>query len=78
MTLKTFSVLDTTMFITKINLSILLLLTIASHLASGQFNPNFASGRNTIVHLFEWKWDDIAQECEKFLGPKGYAGVQVS
>src|SRR5262249_38138057 len=30
------------------------------------------------VHLFEWKWTDIAQECESFLGPEGYAAVQVS
>jgi len=29
------------------------------------------------VHLFEWKWDDIAAECENFLGPNGFAGVQV-
>ena len=35
------------------------------------------SGRSTMVHLFEWKWDDIAKECENFLGPKGFAGVQV-
>ncbi|MGE5657959.1 MAG: alpha-amylase [Actinomycetota bacterium] len=34
--------------------------------------------RTVFVHLFEWKWTDIAQECENFLGPKGYAGVQVS
>lgn len=32
----------------------------------------------TFVHLFEWKWDDIAKECEDFLGPKGYTAVQVS
>lgn len=31
-----------------------------------------------MVHLFEWKWNDIAQECERFLGPKGFAGVQIS
>jgi len=31
-----------------------------------------------FVHLFEWKWDDIAQECEQFLGPMGYAAVQTS
>lgn len=31
-----------------------------------------------VVHLFEWRFDDIAKECEDFLGPKGYAGVQVS
>lgn len=32
----------------------------------------------TFVHLFEWNWQDIAQECEQHLGPKGYAAVQVS
>lgn len=31
-----------------------------------------------IVHLFEWPWADVARECEAFLGPKGYAAVQVS
>ncbi len=30
------------------------------------------------VHLFEWTWEDIAQECEQVLGPNGYAGVQIS
>ncbi len=34
--------------------------------------------QTTFVHLFEWKWNDIASECENFLGPKGYAAVQVS
>lgn len=37
-------------------------------------NPN----PNTFVHLFEWSWQDIAQECEAFLGPKGYDAVQIS
>lgn len=31
-----------------------------------------------MVHLFEWKWDDIGDECDRFLGPKGYKSVQVS
>jgi len=31
-----------------------------------------------FVHLFEWRWPDIAAECEEFLGPNGYAAVQVS
>lgn len=31
-----------------------------------------------FVHLFEWTWNDIAQECEDFLGPKGYFAVQIS
>lgn len=31
-----------------------------------------------MTHLFEWKWNDIADECERFLGPMGYCGLQVS
>ena len=42
-----------------------------------QKNPNTVDGRSAIVHLFEWKFNDIADECERFLAPKGYAGVQV-
>lgn len=34
--------------------------------------------RTVFVHLFEWKWTDIAQECETFLGPRGYAAIQIS
>src|SRR5436190_8257092 len=30
------------------------------------------------VHLFEWKWTDIAAECENVLGPAGFKAVQVS
>ncbi len=32
----------------------------------------------TFVHLFEWNWNDVATECEQFLGPNGFAAVQVS
>jgi len=48
--------------------------------AAAQFQPYCDPGRDgqVIVHLFEWKWSDIAQECEKVLGPKGFCGVQVS
>lgn len=52
-------------------------ITILFACAQGSKNPHFAPGRNVIVHLFEWKWNDIAVECERFLGPKGYGGVQV-
>lgn len=34
--------------------------------------------RTVFVHLFEWTWDDIAQECETVLGPKGFEAVQIS
>lgn len=31
-----------------------------------------------FVHLFEWKWTDIAAECETHLGPAGFTAVQIS
>jgi alpha-amylase len=31
-----------------------------------------------FVHLFEWRWTDVAKECEAYLGPAGFAAVQVS
>lgn len=52
--------------------------------ASGSYDPSaykdphYADGRTTMVHLFEWKFKDIALECERFLGPIGYGGVQVT
>ncbi|HEU0202657.1 MAG TPA: alpha-amylase family glycosyl hydrolase, partial [Burkholderiaceae bacterium] len=30
------------------------------------------------MHLFEWRWTDIARECETWLGPRGFKGVQIS
>ncbi|XP_051804016.1 alpha-amylase-like [Acanthochromis polyacanthus] len=47
-------------------------------LSLAQHNPHFKHGRTSIVHLFEWRWADIAAECERFLGPKGFGGVQIS
>jgi alpha-amylase len=46
--------------------------------ASGTNEPKYTGPRTVMVHLFEWKWDDVARECETFLGPKGFAAVQVS
>lgn len=48
-----------------------------AEVVEGQWDPNYVGGRQTMVHLFEWKWNDIADECERFLAPIGYAGVQV-
>lgn len=33
---------------------------------------------DVAVHLFEWKWTDIAAECESVLGPAGFKAVQIS
>ncbi|EDL12416.1 mCG11265, isoform CRA_d [Mus musculus] len=43
-----------------------------------QYDPHTSDGRTAIVHLFEWRWVDIAKECERYLAPKGFGGVQVS
>ncbi|CAJ0596053.1 unnamed protein product [Cylicocyclus nassatus] len=40
--------------------------------------PNTLTDRQVMVHLFEWKWKDIAAECENFLQYYGYGAVQVS
>ena len=37
-----------------------------------------AAAGDVSVHLFEWRWADIATECEQVLGPAGWRAVQVS
>ncbi|KAK7100025.1 alpha-amylase-like isoform X2 [Littorina saxatilis] len=54
------------------------LLLVAVVAEAAYHEPNCAPGRSAITHLFEWRWDDIAKECETFLGPYGYCGVQIS
>ncbi|CAL8072293.1 unnamed protein product [Orchesella dallaii] len=56
----------------------LITLTVLTVGVTAQWDPNFSTGRHSMVHLFEWKWVDIALECERFLGPNGFGGVQVS
>lgn len=61
-----------------------LIILVVSLLISGSLayrnyqDPHFAENRKVIVHLFEWKWSEIAKECEEFLGPYGFGGVQIS
>merc|ERR1711971_142063 len=64
---------------------LLLLLSIAAgcqsmsvYSGSDYTESNCYDQKQAIVHLFEWHWDWIADECEKVLGPKGFCGVQVS
>jgi pullulanase/glycogen debranching enzyme len=40
-------------------------------------DPSPSPAGGVFVHLFEWSWNDIAQECA-WLGEKGYTAVQVS
>lgn len=37
-----------------------------------------AAAGDVVVHLFDWRWNDIATECENVLGPAGVHAVQVS
>jgi alpha-amylase len=53
-----------------------LLATVLGSTLLGQ--PIVQAEPTTFVHLFEWSWQDVATECETFLGPKGFAAVQVS
>ena len=39
---------------------------------------NMSLQNHIVVHLFEWPWADIAEECETYLGPAGVTAVQVS
>ncbi|NBW93660.1 MAG: hypothetical protein EBR20_04720, partial [Bacteroidetes bacterium] len=61
----------------------LILLLSAVALWSGCTSPDPMPGVSTehegvIVHLFEWRWDDVARECEEYLSPNGFAAVQVT
>lgn len=49
-----------------------------SNPALGQWNTQTWSDRQTYVHLFEWKWKDIANECETFLARYKYGAIQIS
>ncbi|XP_063830685.1 alpha-amylase 2-like [Ostrinia nubilalis] len=53
-------------------------LAVLAAVSAAYKDPHYVPGRSVNVHLFEWKWDDIAAECERFLGPRGYAGIQIS
>lgn len=46
-------------------------------LTSGQHDMQQLEHRSVIAQMFEWRFEDIAFECEQHLGPKGYAAVQV-
>merc|ERR1712227_214053 len=47
-------------------------------LAAAQWETNYAPGHGGMIHLFEWHWGTIAGECESFLGPRRWGGVQIS
>lgn len=50
------------------SLGVALALGLATHAAQAE----------VMVHLFQWKYNDVANECENVLAAKGYAAVQIS
>ena len=60
-----------------------ILASLSACATSEDINSDFLNDQASVagtafVHLFEWRWTDIANECEQFLGPKGFEAVQVS
>ena len=56
----------------------IILLVFVNIVNAGDFDETYnLPTRNTMVHLFEWKWTDIANECEKYLSKHGFGTVQV-
>ena len=53
-------------------ISLLVALSVFSQICSADYHNVGAS-----VQLFEWSWEDIANECETFLSVKGFKSVQV-
>lgn len=53
-------------------------LAVTTDTFNGSNRPSTGEPGGVIVQLFEWKYDDIANECETFLSTNGFAGVQVT
>ncbi|CEF68947.1 Alpha amylase family and Glycosyl hydrolase, family 13, catalytic domain and Alpha-amylase, C-terminal all beta domain and Glycosyl hydrolase, family 13, subfamily, catalytic domain and Glycosyl hydrolase, family 13, all-beta domain and Glycoside hydrolase, catalytic domain and Glycoside hydrolase, superfamily domain-containing protein [Strongyloides ratti] len=59
-------------------LTFLILISYTSSYNFYWYDELFTDDKQIIVHLFEWKWTDIANECETFLSKYGYGAVQIS
>ncbi|KAB8141050.1 ATPase [Chloroflexia bacterium SDU3-3] len=65
----------------RIALTLSLILTLGSGFVAQRSSvqaQSITSPRTVFVQLFEWKWTDIAKECETYLGPQGFSAVQIS
>jgi len=54
------------------------LLLLFASVAEAQPQRHSKEPRTVMVQLFEWPWNAVAEECERVLGPAGFAAVQVS
>jgi len=62
----------------RLLLTALLLQSCATTRATASIRPRTLTPRTVMVQLFEWPWTAVGDECEKVLGPSGFAAVQVS
>lgn len=62
---------------TKVSLFFCLTVAVIEHSLAQYKTSHIFEDRSGIIHLFEWTYNDIANECQ-FLGENGYGGVQVS
>merc|ERR1712038_740722 len=62
----------------RMSVKVLLGLAVVVARVRGYTETHCKDSKQAIVHLFEWSWDAVADECTKVLGPKGFCGVQVS
>ena len=56
----------------------LVLQACATPRAVASLRPRTGPARTVLVQMFEWPWSAVGDECEKVLGPGGFAAVQVS
>lgn len=56
----------------------LILICVAQSQRDAHDSFHGVDGRDVTVHLFQWKWTDIANECEQYLGPNGFGAVRVN
>ncbi|XP_018917983.2 alpha-amylase-related protein [Bemisia tabaci] len=58
-------------------LSKYIIILLCLHSTMGQFDTGMSGDRRVIVHLFEWPFNAIKEECKMVLGPQKFGGVLV-
>lgn len=48
------------------------ILLLVAALSKGDYtDPHWTTGKSVMIHMMDWRWQDIAKECEDFLAPNG-------
>ncbi|MEV4625426.1 carbohydrate-binding module family 20 domain-containing protein [Micromonospora sp. NPDC049523] len=70
--------ITTALLTTGLLVAALLVGTVGRPAEQATASPASPGSKDVIVHLFQWPWASVANECTTVLGPKGFGGVQVS